>query len=185
MVSVFSLWLPILAAAAAVFLVSWVLHTVLRWHQKDVAAIPDERRVADALRPFAISPGDYVMPHAADMKEMSTPEFLEKTQAGPVAILTVFPNEPFAMGKTLVQWFAYSILVGGLAGHVAGFSLGPGAEAAAVLRVVGAVTFAGYSLAILQASIWWGRSWGYTLRTMADGLLYALLTGGIFAWLWP
>ena len=51
--------------------------------------------------------------------------------------------------------------------------------------MVGAVSFAGYSLAILQNAIWWHRGWGYTLRTLFDGLVYALLTAGAFGWLWP
>jgi hypothetical protein len=29
------------------------------------------------------------------------------------------------------------------------------------------------------------RSLGYTIRTTIDGVLYALLTGGAFGWLWP
>ena len=29
------------------------------------------------------------------------------------------------------------------------------------------------------------RSLGYTARTTIDGLVYALLTGGAFGWLWP
>ncbi len=184
MMTVLSLWLPILIAAVVVFLASSVIHMMLGFHNKDVRAIPDERRVADALRPFAIPPGDYAMPHG-DAKEMATPEFIQKTKEGPVAILTVLPNEPMAMGKSLVMWFGYSLVVGGVTAYVAGVTLGIGAEYGEVFRVVAAVSFAGYSLAVLQASIWWGRSWGYTVRTMADGLLYGLLTGGVFGWLWP
>jgi len=29
------------------------------------------------------------------------------------------------------------------------------------------------------------RGWGSTLKSMADGLVYAMLTAGTFAWLWP
>ena len=43
----------------------------------------------------------------------------------------------------------------------------------------------GYSLALLQNSIWYWRNWGATLRSVADGLLYGLLTAGTFGWLWP
>ena len=184
MMTVLSLWLPILIAAVLVFIASSVIHMVLGFHKNDLGAIPDERRVADALRPFAIPPGDYMMPHG-HAKEMATPEFIQKTKEGPVAIMTVFPNEPTNMGKSLALWFAYSLVVGGVAAYVAGMTLGIGAAYGEVFRVVAAVSFAGYSLAILQASIWWGRSWGYTVRTMADGLVYALLTGGVFGWLWP
>ena len=28
-------------------------------------------------------------------------------------------------------------------------------------------------------------SWRYTLHTVFDGLIYALLTAGTFGWLWP
>lgn len=185
MTTVLSLWLPILVSAALVYIASTVIHMVLRYHRNDVTGIPDERKVADALRPFAIPPGDYVMPHAEDAKEMRTPEYLEKTREGPVAIMTILPNEPMTMGKSLVLWFVYSLVVGGLAAYVAGSTLAAGAEYGQVFRVVAAVAFAGYSLAILQASIWWGRKWGYTLRTMADGLVFALITAGVFGWLWP
>ncbi len=39
------------------------------------------------------------MPRPANAKDMGTPEFIEKTKRGPVAFMTVFPNEPFNMGK--------------------------------------------------------------------------------------
>jgi hypothetical protein len=54
-----------------------------------------------------------------------------------------------------------------------------------VFRIASATAFTGYSLALLQNSIWYKRNWSATLKSMADGLLYALLTGGVFGWLWP
>ena len=185
MVSVASLWLPILVSAGIVFAVSSVIHMVLTYHKSDMGPLPDEAGAADALRPLDIPPGDYVIPHAADSKEMGSAEYTEKMNSGPVAFLTVLPNAPLGMGKSLALWFGYSIVVGALAGYVAGISLGPGAEYGAVFRIVSTVAFAGYSLAILQNSIWWHRSWSYTLKTMFDGLIYGLLTGGAFGWLWP
>ena len=184
MMTVLSLWLPILVSAVAVYIASTLIHMVIGFHKNDVGPIPDERKVADALRPFAIPPGDYVIPHG-HAKEMNTPEYIQKTKEGPVAILTVLPNEPMKMAKSLVLWFVYAVVVGAVAAYVAGSTLSVGAEYGEVFRVVAAVAFAGYSLAVLQTSIWWARSWGFTLRTMADGLLYGLLTGGVFGWLWP
>ena len=184
MMTVLTLWLPILVAAVVVFLASSLIHMVLGFHKNDVGAIPDERRVADALRPFAIPPGDYAMPHG-HAKDMATPEFIQKTKEGPVAIMTILPNEPTNMGSSLALWFVYSLVVGGVAAYVAGSTLSIGAEYGEVFRVVAAVSFAGYSLAILQNSIWWKKSWGYTVRTVADGVIYGLLTGGVFGWLWP
>jgi len=53
------------------------------------------------------------------------------------------------------------------------------------LPILGTVAFAGYALALLQHSIWYHRKWATTFRSMLDGLIYALLTGGTFGWLWP
>jgi len=83
------------------------------------------------------------------------------------------------------MWFAYAVLVGVIAGYVTGLALGPGADYRVVFRIVSTVAFTGYALAILESSIWWYQSWGATLRTTFDGLVYALLTGGTFGWLWP
>ena len=185
MVSVSALWLPILLSGILVFVVSSIIHMVLSYHAGDSRAVPDEAKVMDALRPFKIPPGDYVMPRPASTKEMSEPAFIDKMKAGPVAFVTVIPNGPMAIGTSLARWFGYSLLVGAIAGYTAGLTLGPGAEYGLVFRVVGMVAFAGYSLAILQSSIWWYRSWRFTFLTMFDGLVYALLTAGTFGWLWP
>ena len=185
MVTVPELWLPILLSAVLVFAVSSLIHMVLAYHAGDSRPLPDEAKVMDALRPFEIAPGDYVMPRPGSMKEMGEPAFVEKAKAGPVAFVTVLPNGPMPIGASLAGWFGYSLLVGAVAGYAAGVTLGPGADYGVVFRVVGAAAFAGYSLAILQNRIWWHRSWRHTLLTTFDGLVYALLTAGAFGWLWP
>ncbi len=185
MVSILALWLPILVAAALVFVASSFIHMVLTYHKADTGPMPDEATVMDALRPFKIAPGDYVMPCAGTTKKMRSPDFVERSNAGPVAFVTVLPNGPMAIGKSLAQWFVYSLLVGAIAGYVAGIALAPGTDYRVVFRIVSTVAFAGYALALMQNTIWYYRGWGFTLRTMFDGLVYALLTAGAFAWLWP
>jgi hypothetical protein len=184
MISLVSLWLPVLLAAVLAFVASAVMHMVLKYHQNDFAAVPRENEVAAALRPFAIPPGDYHIPRGgpADMK---TPEFQEKLRRGPVVMLTVFPNGPFAMGKMLVQWFLFCVVVSIVAGYVAGRTVPAGTEYLHVFRVTGTVAFAGYGLALVQDSIWYGRRWGSTVKSLVDSLIYALLTAGSFGWLWP
>ena len=119
------------------------------------------------------------------MNEMKSPAFLEKVKAGPVGFLTIKESWNFNMGGTLAQWFAYSLLISVIAGYIAGVAFGPGAEYLRVFQVSGCVAFTGYSLALMHESIWWGRRWPWTVRSMLDGLLYGLLTGGTFGWLWP
>jgi len=139
--------------------------------------------VLDALRGFNLAPGDYVAPMAASMAEMGSPEYKAKLERGPRIMLTVLGANN-SMGRNLVVWFIYLLVVGLFAAYVASISLAPGTAYMTVFRVTSTVAFLGYALAIWQNWIWYSRSLGYTLRTTIDGLVYALLTGGVFGWLW-
>lgn len=185
MVPLMSLWIPILLSAVVVFVVSSVIHMVLSYHRSDFADLANEDDVMAALRKTGISPGDYLVPRAGSPKAMKSPEFIEKMKKGPVVFLTVMPSGAPAMGAQLAQWFAYSVVVGIFAGYIAGRALGPGAHYLAVFRFAGCSAFLGYALALWQNSIWYKRAWSATLKSTIDGLVYALLTAGIFGWLWP
>ena len=119
------------------------------------------------------------------MKEMKTPEFEEKLKKGPVAVMTVLKNGPLNMGQSLVLWFLYSIVVSIFSAYMAWHAVQPGSTYLSVFRFVGCSAFMGYALALLQGSIWYGRSWCTVLKTVFDGLIYALVTAGTFGWLWP
>jgi hypothetical protein len=185
MVSLTSLWLPIVLSAVFVFIVSSIIHMFLTYHQNDFDKLPAEDDVMDALRKFNIPPGDYVMPRPANAQERKTPEFTEKMNRGPIAFLTVYPSGPPSMGQSLVLWFVYSIVVSIFAGYLASRAVAPGGDYLAVFRFAGATAFAGYGLALLQNSIWYKRKWSATLKSVFDSLIYALVTAGTFGWLWP
>jgi len=179
------LWLPILLSSVVVFVVSSIIHMALPWHKNEYPAVPDQDKVMDALRPFAIPPGDYMIPRPDSYKDMRSPDYLDKMKKGPVMIVTVMPNGPAPMGKNLILWFIYSALVGLFAAYVAGRALPAGTQYLRVFRFVGTGAFLGYSVALWQMSIWYRRSWLTTFKSTVDGLIYALLTAGIFGWLWP
>jgi hypothetical protein len=185
MTGLVSLWLPTVVSAVIVFVVSSIIHTVLPWHKSDYPKMPNEDKVMDALRPLAIPPGDYMVPRPTSRQDMRSPEFLEKMKKGPVMVLTVMPSGAMAMGKSLVLWFLYSVVVNIFAAYVAGRALPPGAHYLQVFRFVGTTAFIGYSLALWQMSVWYRRAWTTTIKATVDGLLYALLTAGTFGWLWP
>jgi hypothetical protein len=186
MVPMLSLWLPIVASAVAVFILSSVVHMVLRYHSGDFGKLPDEEAVMAALRPFKIPPGDYGMPRAGSMAAMKDPAFQEKRKAGPAAFMTILKYEPDGgMGAALGQWFVYCLVVGLFAGYLCHVSLPLEVGPRAVFRMAGCVAFLGYGIALVQSSIWYRRAWSTTLKNLFDGLLYAAATGGVFAWLWP
>ena len=185
MISLYSLWLPILLSAVLVFVASSIIHMATPWHKNDCLQVPNEDKVMDALRPFAIPPGDYMMPRPASMQDMKSPEFLAKMAKGPVMMFTMMPTGPVTMGKNLVQWFVFCVVVGIFAAYVAGHTLAVGAPYPQVFRVVGATAFIGYVLAAWPMSIWYKRAWSTTIKSSVDGLIYGLLTAGTFGWLWP
>ena len=185
MISLMALWLPIVLSAVAVFIVSSIIHMVLKYHNSDYGKIPNEDGLMEAMRGFNIPQGDYVMPHCTDMKEYGTDEFKEKQNKGPVAFMTVLPNGQCGMGKQLTTWFLFSILVGVFVAYVARLTIPAGADYLLVHRVTGTVAFCSYSLAQLPNSIWYKKKWSGTLKNVFDGLVYGLVTGGVFGWLWP
>jgi hypothetical protein len=180
-----SLWLPIVLSAVIVFVASSVIHMTPLWHKNDYPKMPREAEVLDALRPLAVPPGDYFIPRASGMKEMRSPEFKEKMKRGPVAVLTVMPNGEMAMGRSLVQWFAFLLVVGLFVAIVTCRTLPVGTPYPRVFKVTGTIAFMAYSLALCELSIWYRRSWSLTLKSAFDGLIYAALTAGTFGWLWP
>jgi hypothetical protein len=185
MVTLASLWLPILVSAVIVFFASSILHMVLPWHKNDYARLPDEEKARAALRPLAIPPGDYIVPRPQGRADLKSPEFQARVNEGPNLVVTVLPNGPWSMGRNLGLWFVYLVVVSIYSAYVAGRALPPGTDYLMVFRFVGATAFAAFALALWQMSIWYRRSWGTTIRSTIDGLIYATLVAGTFGWLWP
>lgn len=185
MVPALSLWLPILVAAVIVFVASSVIHMVLRYHKNDFQRLPAEAEALAALRSFGLPPGEYFFPFADGGAEMRSDEWQAKVKEGPVGMLTVMPNGPMKMGRNLTQWFVYCLVVGLLTAYLTGLAYGPGTEYMAIFRFAGAAAFVAYAAALWQNSIWWSKPWSTTLKSTFDGLVYGLLTGGTFGWLWP
>ncbi|HEX5758700.1 MAG TPA: hypothetical protein VF121_05860 [Thermoanaerobaculia bacterium] len=185
MIPILELWLPIVVSAVLVFVVSSLLHTLLTYHRRTYKPLPNETETLEALRRAGLTPGFYFFPYAAGSKEMGSPEMQEKYRQGPVGSLTVMPNGPPAMGKHLALWLGFLLLVGIFVAYLAGRTLAPGTEYLEVFRLAGTTAFLAYGVGQLVDSIWKGMPWRNTLIAVADGLVYSLLTAGVFGWLWP
>ena len=184
MIVLSTLCLPVLLSAVFVFLVSSLVHMALPWHKNDFARLPEEDKVRAALRPFATPPGDYMVP-MCQADERCSPEFKAKLKEGPVQILTVLPNGPFAMGKSLLLWFVYLVVISFFTAYLTAHALPAGAHYRAVFRLAGTVSFLAYAGGLWPQSIWYRKSWCVTAKSTVDSLLYALVTAGTFGWLWP
>ncbi len=185
MVYLMDLWMPVVVSAVAVFVASSVTHMVLTYHQHDYQQLPDESALMEAMRAAGLRPGNYFFPHATDMKAAGTPEMIARFTQGPVGMLNVTPSGPPAMGKPLGQWFVFCLVVGLVVAYLTGRSLGPGAEYLSVFQIAGTVAFLTFSASEVTNSIWKWQRWSTTARHLFDGLIFGLITGGVFGWLWP
>ncbi len=131
-------------------------HMVLGYHKTDLRKLPDQQE----------------------------DEVLARMKTGPLVMMTVAPGAPPAMGTSLTLWFVYVLIVSVFSAYIASRAVQSGADYLTVFRFVGTPAFMGYSLALLHESIWYKRSWIRTFKSMFDGLVYALLTAGVFGWLW-
>ena len=185
MVQLTVLWLPILLSAVFVFVVSSIIHMVLKYHQNEYKKLPNENGVLETMRQEAPSPGQYVFPCAPSWKEAGTPEMVKKYEQGPCGLMTVMPNGAPKMTKSLVLWFLYSVVISVFAAYICGRNLPAGTEYITVFRFTGAVAVLGYAVGNLPNYIWWGTPWKTTLTGIFDGVIYGLVTAGTFGWLWP
>jgi hypothetical protein len=184
MVSLSALWGAIVLSAVIVFVASSIMHMVLPYHKTNYKKLPDENKVTAALRASGIGRGLYVFPFC-EMKEMKSPEMVEKYKQGPVGTITIMPSGPPALPKFMGQWFGFCLLVNFFVAYLAAHTVALGTPYPAVFRVVGTAAFLAYGLGVLPNGIWKGQMWSMTLKEAIDGLVYALLTAGTFGWLWP
>jgi hypothetical protein len=184
MVPFASLWLAILVSAIAVFIVSSILHMVLPYHRSDYKQIPDEDNAIAGLRAANLRPGLYSFPYCTH-KDMNTPEKREKFKKGPVGLVTLFPNQPPAMGKFMGLWFIFCLIVSACAGLLASRIIPPGHHRHHIVHIVGFTSFLVYGVSRLSDGIWKGQPWGNVIKEVIDGAIYGAVTALTFAFLWP
>ena len=180
-----SLWLPVIVSAVVIFVASSIIHMALKYHKADHKPLPNEDMVREALGRAGLPPGLYMTPHCADHAEMKNPAKLDQFTKGPVALITALPKGMPNMGKHLGLWFAFCLLVSFTAAYVARMVLQPGEPGMLACRLTGTVAFAGYGLSQISDSIWKGQPWGNTFRHLLDAVIYSVLTGVTFMYLWP
>ena len=179
------LWLPILVSSVLVFVASSLIWNVLGAHKWHILGLPDEAAARDTLAKQSVAPGMYTIPYTSSPAAMKDPAFQDKLVKGPVAVITIRKPGMPNMGSFLGCWFLYMLFVSYLVAFVCGHTLHVSAPFLQVFEIAAVVAFAGYSCAQIPNAIWWGRPWKSAFKEVADGVVYALLTGAAFAWLWP
>jgi hypothetical protein len=185
MVSLAQLWLPILLSAVFVFIASSILHMVLKfWHMPDCKPFSNQDEIGAAMRKGNADAGMYMLPYCTP-ETMKKPETKEMFVTGPVGMVVLRPAGPMNIGAYLGQWFVYCVVISFLSAFLAWHVLGNGTPFSHVFHIVTLAAFLGYAMGAPPNSIWWGFPWVITIKHVIDGVIYALITGATFGWLWP
>lgn len=183
MITILSLWLPILLSAVIVFLASMIVWPTM--HRSDYKGFPSEEAAVKAIKPQNLQPGMYNIPNIPSRADLKKPEVIKKFEEGPIGFLTVLPNGVPKMGKNLLLSLVYYLVISILVAYVASRTLSIGTANLAVFRLTGTVAWLAYGTAIIPEAIWFGRPWKAVGKTLIDALIYGSLTAGVFGWLWP
>lgn len=191
MVQIADLWLPILISAVAVWIASAIAWMAMPHHKGDFKQLPDEDAAMSAVRNLAIAPGVYFFPHMKDCnKAKMDPVAKEKFEKGPHGLLQVWPPGVLSsarMGRNMVLILILYIVVGVFIAYLAGLvgGLPRGSEFMKVFPVTGTAGVMAYCFGGLPQDICFNKPMRTVLANLADGVAYGLITGAIFAAMWP
>ena len=110
--------------------------------------------------------------------------FAERYKRGPWATINVMGSPP-NMGRNLGMTFAVMLVISAGIGYLAASVLAPGTAAMKVFQVTCTAGVLAYTFGGVMNGIWFGKQAGWVIRDIIDAAVYAILTGAIFAWLWP
>lgn len=180
-VALSSLWLPIILSTIAMFIFGFLSWMVLPIHKADWKPLPDEDAFMDSVRKMGVQPGNYMFPFCADAEQMKSEEFIRKQKEGPTGVIRVW-QAGGGMGKQLGCQFAFLLIVTFCIAYLATLGVPAGADFMTVFRFIGTAGILIFCAGHVPLSIWFrSRLTGYVI----DGIVLGLLTGAIFALLWP
>lgn len=174
-----SLWMPILLSAVLVWIASFLMHMVFPHHKSEYRQLPDEDKFNGAME--GVSSGLYMFQFCSP-ENMKDPEKVARIQKGPNGILAVWPG-PVNMGQNLIMTLLFYVIVGVFVAYLGKFAGLEGTEYMHRFRVIAAAALACHGLGWMPFLIWFrfAKFW----PNLVDSIVYALITAGTFAWLWP
>jgi len=183
-VELLDLWVPIVVSAVIAFAASFVMWMVLPVHKKDVKMLPDEGPLMTAVSSMAPEPGLYMFPGCQGGETMKSDAFKARWKAGPWGTLNVVGGPP-NFARNLAVTFIEMVVISFVVAYLGTLALPRDDEYMHVFRFVGTAAILGYVFGGFGCDTFMGRAPRFQFTSAIDSLIYALLTAGTFAWLWP
>ena len=176
-----SLWLPIIISGVVVYIASSISWMVMPHHKSDWKGVPDEDAFAKAMRELKIPEGHYMFPCHHYSGDMNSEEFKKRWEEGPTGIMSIWSG-PMTMGRNMACTFLFYMSVNFVLAYLSGIAFDPGEEFMQVFRFVSTAGLLAYCAAGIPSAIWFRHR---IVTNLMDGFVYALLTGLVFALMWP
>ena len=178
--TVYDLWLPILATGLATHIMSTLAWMVLPHHKSDWQEIPAQDELLDLVEKNSVPPGQYLYPYADNPQEMKREEYQKKVNRcrGTITVWEKPPNMGIAIGQTLGFFMIAAFCIG----YLASLALLPGAEFMKVFQFAMTAGLLVHCAGIFPGVFWFKRK---IAMDLIDKVAYALVTGLVFAALWP
>jgi hypothetical protein len=177
--SVVDLWLPILAAGLATHILSTIAWVVLPHHKPEWQKYPNEDELLGQLAKNAQA-GQYIFPYARSSEDVNSDAYKEKLSKCR-GMLVLWPT-PTHMGKAIGLTLVAFLIIAFVIGYLASMGLQPGADFMKVFRFVTTAGLLAHIAAKFPFVFWFRRK---VAMDVLDGVVFALVTGLIFAALWP
>jgi multisubunit Na+/H+ antiporter MnhB subunit len=112
-------------------------------------------------------------------------EFQKKWKTGPVGLVQIWKPD-ISMGKCMVLTFIVYLVIGVFIAYLAWAALPhAGVSFAQDFQITGTAGVLAYCFSFIPSHIWFQAYPRATAMCLIDGVVYGLLTGAIFAALWP
>lgn len=185
------LWLPILVSAVVTWIAGAVIWMALPHHKKDMTELPNPQETIERIRALGLPPGNYAFPGGGCSKEaMKDPEVQRCWKEGPLGFISLWKTPP-KMGPSMIGTFCVNLAVSITIAYLAWVALGgavveggPRLTFMSVFQVTGTAGILAYAFSHVPGSLWFGAYKRAIVMNIIDGVVYGMITGAIFAWLW-
>ncbi len=192
------LWLPIIVSGVVVWIASALAWMAIGHHKKDRDGLPNEREFMATITRLNILPGNYAFPDFCQHDHLPREERMKAMKAlfdtRPMGLLRVWaePN----MGANMLITFVFYLITSTVIAYLGWAALPHSATSAAitpggtslfwkVFQVIGTAGILAYCFASFPNDLWFQTKRRAIVMNWIDGIVFGLITGLVFAWLWP
>lgn len=174
--TVYDLWLPILASGLANHVLSTLAWMVMPHHKPEWKKLPIEDELTNLLTKHQTVAGQFIFPFGHDQKSP------DGQARGKCQGMLVLWEKPVQMGQAIGLTLLSFLVIAFVVGYLASIALPRGAEFMKVLQFVTTAGLLAHVSANFPHVFWFKRK---IAMEVLDGVIFALATGLIFAALWP